>query len=59
MLMHDTIIVNGVEIDRVKANRMLQKLIIREKKNVKTKEYRPIDMVNMIIRMIEEEVQCY
>lgn len=38
---------------------MLTKLIMREKKNIKTKQYNDGEMVKMIKKMIEEEVQCY
>ena len=51
--------INGIEIDTEKAQRMLSKLIIREKTNIKTKQYNDGEMVKMIKKMIEEEVQCY
>lgn len=53
------IIINGIEIDTEKANRMLKKLIMREKINIKTKQYNDVEMVKIIKKMIEEEVQCY
>jgi len=52
-------IINGIEIDTDKAQKMLTKLIMREKKNIKTKQYNDGEMVKMIKKMIEEEVQCY
>lgn len=52
-------IINGIEIDTEKAKKMLNKLIIREKTNIKTKQYNDVEMVRMIKKMIEEEVQCY
>ena len=52
-------IINGIEIDVDKAQKMLTKLIMREKKNIKTKQYNDVEMVKMIKKMIEEEVQCY
>lgn len=52
-------IINGIEIDTEKAQKMLTKLIMREKKNIKTKQYNDGEMVKMIKKMIEEEVQCY
>lgn len=52
-------IINGIEIDKEKAQKMLTKLIMREKKNIKTKQYNDSEMVKMIKKMIEEEVQCY
>lgn len=51
--------VNGVEIDTKKAQRMLQHIIIREKTNIKTKQYNDTEMAKKIKKMIEEEVQCY
>jgi len=52
-------IINSIEIDTEKAQKMLTKLIMREKKNIKTKQYNDGEMVKMIKKMIEEEVQCY
>ena len=51
--------VNGVEIDAKKADRMLHNIIVREKTNIKTKQYNDTEMAKKIKKMIEEEVQCY
>ena len=51
--------VNGVEIDTKKAKRMLQHIIVREKTNIKTKQFNDTEMAKKIKKMIEEEVQCY
>ena len=51
--------VNGVEIDSQKAQRMLQRIIDREKTNIKTKQFNDTEMARKIKKMIEEEVQCY
>lgn len=51
--------VNGIEIDTKKAQRMLQHIIVREKSNIKTKQYNDTEMAKRIKKMIEEEVQCY
>ena len=51
--------VNGIEIDTGKVRRMLAKLIIREKINLQTREKSDVQMVQMIKKMIEEEVECY
>lgn len=51
--------VNGIEIDTKKAQRMLQHIIVREKSNIKTKQYNDTEMARRIKKMIEEEVQCY
>ena len=50
---------NGVPIDTEKVQRMLQKIIIREKTNLQTREKTDVQMVQMIKKMIEEEVECY
>lgn len=52
-------IINGIEVDTKKAQRMLKKLILREKTNIRTKQYNDGQMVNQIKKMIEEEVECY
>lgn len=52
-------LINGIEVDSEKAQKMLTKLIMKEKKNIKTKQYNDSEMVKMIKKMIEEEVQCY
>lgn len=38
---------------------MLQHIIVREKTNIKTKQFNDTEMVKKIKKMIEEEVQCY
>lgn len=55
----DKIEVNGIEVDTEKAKRMLQKIIIKEKNNIKTKQYNEVEMARKIKKMIEEEVECY
>ena len=51
--------VNGIDIDTNKVQRMLAKLIMREKTNLQTREKGEAQMVQMIKKMIEEEVECY
>lgn len=51
--------VNGIHIDRERAQLMLQKIILRERQNIKTKKMNDGQMVQMIKKMIEEEVECY
>lgn len=53
------IIVGGIEVDTEKANRLMSKLIIKEKTNIKTKQLNDGQMVAAIKKMIEEEVECY
>ena len=55
----DKTVVSGVEIDTRKAQLMLQKIIVKEKTNIKTKQFNDLEMVQKIKMMIEEEVQCY
>lgn len=50
---------NSVEIDEEKAKRLLNRVIIEEVRNVKTKKYNSSEMVKRIQKMIEEEVECY
>lgn len=52
-------IIDGVEIDTEKVDRLLKKLILREKANLKTREKTDAQMVHMIKKLIEEEVECY
>jgi hypothetical protein len=52
-------IVNGIEIDKAKAEELLRWLILNETKNVKTKEKTDHQMVSAIQKKIEEVVQCY
>ena len=40
--------VNGVEIDSQKAQRMLQRIIVREKTNIKTKQFNDTEMARKI-----------
>ena len=51
--------VNGIDVDTEKAQRMLQKIIIKEKNNIKTKQFNDVEMARKIKKMIEEEVECY
>ena len=51
--------INGIEIDTKKAQRVLKRIIVSEKSNIKTKQYNDTEMVRKIKKMIEEEVQCY
>lgn len=55
----DKVEINGIEVDTEKAQRMLQKIIIKEKNNIKTKQFNDIEMARKIKKMIEEEVECY
>ncbi|MCL2153082.1 MAG: hypothetical protein FWH57_09025 [Oscillospiraceae bacterium] len=50
---------NSTSIETEKVQRMLARLIMREKNNLQTREKSDAQMVQMIKKMIEEEVQCY
>jgi len=49
----------GIEIDSNKVERLTKLLIIKEKNNIRTKEFNDGQMVNAIKKMIEEEAACY
>lgn len=51
--------VNGIEVDVDKAQRLIKKVIVKEKRNLSTKELGSGAMVDKIKKMIEEEVECY
>ncbi len=57
--MENNEIVNGIEVDVDKAQRLIKKVIIKEKRNLRTKEFSAAEMVKKIKKMIEEEVECY
>jgi|GEM_PF-3359235 len=48
-----------IKIDKEKAQRLLKKLIIMERQNLKTKMHNDQQMVKLIKKSIEEEVECY
>ena len=50
--------INGIEVDTAKAQRLLQKTIITEKNNIKTRQFNDVEMAKKIKKMIEEEVEC-
>ena len=52
-------IINGIEVDTERAQKLVKKLRVKEKKNLSTKEKRNPEMINEIKKMIEEAVECY
>lgn len=52
-------VVNGIEVEVDKAQRLIKKVIVKEKRNLSTKEFGSTEMVRKIKKMIEEEVECY
>ena len=51
--------VNGIEVDVEKAQKLIKRVIVKEKRNLSTKECGNAEMVRKIKKMIEEEVECY
>ena len=57
--MADEITQNGVKIDPKKTQKILQKIIIKENNNLKTKDKNDGQMEKIIQDLIQEEVECY
>lgn len=51
--------INEIQVDEQKAKRLLQKLVMMEKKNLMSKQDSDQKMVEKIKKMIEEEVECF
>lgn len=51
-------IINGVDVDEKIALKLLQRLILEERNNIKTKKYSDSEMVNKIKLIIQAEVKC-
>ena len=49
----------NIQIDKTKVKRILMKLILMEKQNLRTKQFNDAEMVKKIKKAIEEEVECY
>jgi hypothetical protein len=49
---------NGIEIDTDKAKYMLERIIIQETNNEKTKEHNDGEMGKLLKKIIEEEANC-
>lgn len=54
-----TEIINGIEIDVDKAQKLSKRVIVKEKRNLSTKEFSNPEMIRKIKKMIEEDVECY
>ena len=52
-------IINGIEVDTERAQKLVKKLIVKEKKNLSTKEKSNPELIKEIKKMIEEAVECY
>jgi hypothetical protein len=53
-----TVDFNGITIDTDKAKYMLERIILQENNNEKTKEHNDGEMSKMIKKIIEEESNC-
>ena len=52
-------IVNEIKVNPDAVERLKRKIIIKENKNLKTRELSDQQMVNWIKKQIEEEAKCY
>lgn len=50
--------INNIDIDEKVALKLLQRLILEERTNLKTKKYSDSEMVNRIKSLIQAEVKC-
>lgn len=51
-------IINDIEVDEKIALKLLQRIILEERTNLKTKKYSDSEMVNRIKGLIQAEVKC-
>lgn len=54
-----TEIIDGIEVDVEKANKILRKVLIMERNNLSTKKMTTQDIIKDIKKKIKEEVTCY
>ena len=53
------ITINGIEVDEKSIERLKQKIVLLESRNINTKQLSDQQMVKKIKDMIEEEAKCY
>ena len=53
------VIIDGIEVDVDKANKILRKIIVMEKNNLSTKKLDTQAIIKDIKKKIAEEVTCY
>ncbi len=46
-------------VEKKKVDLLLKKIVIAEKTNMRTKQWSDQEMVKKIMKMIEEEAECY
>ena len=51
--------INGIDVDVEKAQKLIKRVIVKEKRNLSTKEFSNHEMIRRIKKMIEEDVECY
>lgn len=51
--------VNGIDVDEEKAQKLLRRVVMLEKRTLQRKDKNQAKVVAEIKKMIEEEVQCY
>ena len=51
--------INGIDVDVEKAQKLIKRVIVKEKRNLSTKEFSNPEMIRRIKKMIEEDVECY
>ena len=51
--------INGIDVDVEKAQKLIKRVIVKEKRNLSTKEFSNPEMIRRIKKMIEEYVECY
>ena len=51
--------INGIDVDGEKAQKLIKRVIVKEKRNLSTKEFSNPEMIRRIKKMIEEDVECY
>ena len=51
--------INGIDVDVEKAQKLIKRVIVKEKRNLSTKEFSNPEMIIRIKKMIEEDVECY
>lgn len=52
-------VINSITINTETATKILQRVIVKENNNIKTKEKNDGEMVRLIQKLIQEEVECY
>lgn len=53
------VVIDGIEVDVDKANKILKKIIIMERTNLSTKKLDTQTIIKEIKKKIAEEVACY